>query len=253
MDPLTAAILGGTTLLGGLMGGKSGGGSSALTNELARISRERYTRTAPLEQDLINRFRAFLGMPLTYSTGAASPSPAVTSQTQALFPELPSGGVMPGILTGQPTGTSATPVAGAGVPGQTMAPAGTSIFSVDPSASPLYGPGKRAIEQQYGRTRENILSTMPEGGQLFEQLANLSTKKGQALSDLEADIGQDFFDKLYGIVSGVPQQAISGLQTAAGISANLGAMESARRSQTMGGLGQGLGMLLAMELMGGKK
>ena len=124
----------------------------------------------------------------------------------------------------------------------------------DPSSSPLYAPGKFAAEQQFGTARDNIMSTMPEGGGLYDALAGANVSKAGALTGLEANISQDFFDKIYGAAFGAPQTAVSGLGGAGGIMGNLAgqqaqsnAAQSAGKSGMLGGFGQGVG-----SYMGGK-
>jgi len=265
--PWLPIAIGGSALLGFLgserassRASQAAGRIDPLTDALARIATERYEQLQPLEQDLIGRFRAFLGMPPIDQgpvfTGAETE--ALPDKLLGLIPELANaqGGIPPGLYTGQ----YAQPQPSAQAPG-TMSPGGAQttpggareVFSVDPSASPMYRYGKGALERQFATATDEIRATLPQGGGLLEALGEASAQKALGLAGMESNIAQDFFDKLYGMVSGAPQQAISGLGAAgglAGMQANLAAQESARSAQALGGLGQGLGFLLAQQLMG---
>lgn len=75
----------------------------------------------------------------------------------------------------------------------------------------MYSGLKQPIEQQYDVARENIISSLPQGGGLQSELANLETARAQGLQDVLQNIWQDQLSKAYGYAAGAPQLAISGL------------------------------------------
>ena len=81
----------------------------------------------------------------------------------------------------------------------------------DIGESPMWSPGKAAIEDQYQIARENILANLPVGGQLNEQLANLDIGRASSLTDLIGQIQQDMYNKAYGVATQTPQTSIAGL------------------------------------------
>ena len=223
--------------------------SSALADEMARISRDYYGQTQPARSNILNRGNQFLGVgqggqpqtiQLPNGQNAKQRSQLINGITQQMQQQNTQA------TTGQPsTGSVMIPS------GQGGTQTGGNPFQVDPSASPLYAPGKFAAEQQFGTARDNIMSSMPEGGGLYDALAQTDISKAGALSGLEANISQDFFDKIYGAAFGAPQTAVSGLGGAGGIMGNLAgqqaqanAAQSAGKSGMLGGFGQGVGTWL---------
>ena len=178
------------------IGKKTKSGSNGFSNELAQQSRLLFGETTPARAELMNRFSTFLGAP----QGGGAPAPAPLG--------APSG--IADLVT-----QAAQPPQPEAVAGSTGGP--TDPFRVDPSASPLFAPGKFAIERNFRNAREDILSSLPEGGELLEALAQADVSKAGNLAGLEADISQDFFNKMMAMISGQTQQGISGLGTAAGL------------------------------------
>jgi len=121
----------------------------------------------------------------------------------------------------------------------------------DLSQSPMWQPQRNLIEDQYNVAEENILGNLPQGGQLLEALANNDMSRANTLSSLGGQIGQDYLNKAYGLASGVPQQSSNTLS-------NLGAQQYAAEAGgaqstagMLGGLGMGIGSLLAAPATGG--
>ena len=224
-----AALAGGSALSNMSKGGGSSsqaqGQSSELANEMARISRDLYNQTNPIRENIIGRGMDFLDVP----QGGQQARPPQQIQ-------LPNGQTItiPGVQGGmEDQAQDANP------------------FRVDPSASPLYAPGKYSIERQFQNAEDEIMSSLPQGGALLEMLAKAQTDKAGALTGLEADISQDFFDKIYGLASGTPQTSISGIGGAssilsgiAGQQANQQMLESAGKNQALGSMGSSLGTVM---------
>ena len=186
-----------------------------------RLRIDLFQQTAPARQNILDRGNTFLGI----------------------------GGQQQGQQGGQPQGFQLPTGEWINLPGlagpQQISPqGGTDPFRVDPSASPLYAPGKFALERQFQGAEEGILSSLPQGGALLESLANAQIGKAGALAGLEADISQDFFNKIYGLATGAPQQSIGGLGGAssvmgglAGQQAQAAAIENAGKNDAAGNLG----------------
>jgi len=79
------------------------------------------------------------------------------------------------------------------------------------------------IEEQYGTAKENVLSTIPEGGSLYEALGNVETGRAQGLQDLISQYLMDQLNKMYGVAFQAPQTSIAGLQGVMNLGASAGA------------------------------
>jgi len=129
---------------------------------------------------------------------------------------------------------------------------------LDYTQSPMYGPGKGAIEDQYEVARQNIIAETPSGGAMSSNMANLEQQRARGMSDLASRISQDDYNKIYGAAFGAPQTSIggtsgvssSGVGGAANIaSADLAAQagQSAGKSNMFGQFGQGAGTYFGMK------
>jgi len=230
-----AAFAGGSALSNMSKGGGSSsqaqGQSTELANEMARISRDLYNQTNPMRENIIGRGMDFLGVP---QGGQQARPPQQIQLPMTLTEKIKQHGqtiTIPGVQGGMEDQAQ-----------------GGNPFSVDPSASPLYAPGKYALERQFQGAEEGIMSSLPQRGALLDALANAQIGKAGALTGLEADISQDFFNKIYGMSSGAPQTSIAGLGGAgsilsgiAGQQANQQMSESAGKNQALGGMGNALG------------
>lgn len=114
--------------------------------------------------------------------------------------------------------------------------------------SPLWQPGKQALETAYRQAQQNITSSIPAGGALLESLAGAETSRAKDLTSLAGQIAQDEYGKVYGMATGTPQTSLAGLSTAASGEASaqqaLAAQNAAKQSM-FGDLGMGTGMILA--------
>ena len=233
-----AALAGGSALSNMSKGGGSSsqaqGQSSELANEMARISRDLYNQTNPMRENIIGRGMDFLDVP---QGGQQARPPQQIQLPMTLTEKIKQHGqtiTIPGVQGGmEDQAQDANP------------------FRVDPSASPLYAPGKYSIERQFQNAEDEIMSSLPQGGALLEMLAKAQTDKAGALTGLEADISQDFFDKIYGLASGTPQTSISGIGGAssilsgiAGQQANQQMLESAGKNQALGSMGSSVGTVM---------
>ena len=105
---------------------------------------------------------------------------------------------------------------------------------LDVTKSPLYASGKNAAEVQYGLARDATLANLPSGGGLQSALARGETDKARTMTDLSAQIGQDEYNKIFGLATSAPAVALGGLGTAAGQQANLSNVASQIGSQQAG-------------------
>lgn len=117
----------------------------------------------------------------------------------------------------------------------------------DPTQSSMWDPLKAGVEQQYSTARNNILSNVPAGGPLLENLADMETSKANTLSGLAGNMIQDMYNKAYGISTNSPQQSISGMLGAGQLYNQAYMGNASNQIANQGGLssllnlGQGLG------------
>lgn len=108
----------------------------------------------------------------------------------------------------------------------------------DPTASAMFAPMKASTEQQFSTAENNLMERMPQGGALFQGLANIQGQKAQSLSDLIAKIVADEYQKAYGLGSGAPQVAGSlfsgGGQTGVGLNQGLVQQQAAGNQLLLG-------------------
>lgn len=114
------------------------------------------------------------------------------------------------------------------------------------SAHPAYAPARQAIEGQYNTTAKMIGNSMPRGGQLNAELADLMGKRAGAVVDLEGKVRLDALNKALGLGFGGGATGTSA--TNLGVNAQL--QEAARKAQTQSsaiqGGASGLGLLLGL-------
>lgn len=124
----------------------------------------------------------------------------------------------------------------------------------DVTQSPLWAPGKLAAEQAYGSAQQNILSNMPAGGALLDELGDVERAKANTLTNLSGQVGQDMFGKAMTYGMGMPQLGISAMTGSGANMANLAGSEAAANAQrTSAKLGKGGDLGLGVgEYLGGK-
>lgn len=97
--------------------------------------------------------------------------------------------------------------------------------SLDLPIQDIYRTGREGMEDQYQVAREQLLNSTPsEGGQLNDQLRDLSVSRAQSVGGLEAQIkaqlevplAQNLFASALSTGYGQPPIALSGLQMAGG-------------------------------------
>ena len=99
----------------------------------------------------------------------------------------------------------------------------------DVTQSPMYGPvmdaTKYNLGTQFNRARDNIMGSLPKGGGLQKAIADSYLQEAGQMTNLTADltknIWQDEYSKAYGMASGAPQQAISGLGGSGALSSQI--------------------------------
>lgn len=111
----------------------------------------------------------------------------------------------------------------------------------DLAESPMFAPGKAAVEESYKSARDNVLANMPAGGAMQSALVDLEGQRARGMTDVYGKIQQDMFDKAYGAGYGTPQASISGANASAGnLSAALQAQQNSA-SQNAAGVGELIG------------
>lgn len=120
---------------------------------------------------------------------------------------------------------------------------------LDVTQSPMYGALKSGIEGQFGTAKNNIMSSLPQGGALLEALSNLEGQKASSLATGIGGLASDELTRAYGLGTGGAGTALGGLGNAAGLQGQSLLAQAQNRSQMLGGLGQGLGSILAMAML----
>lgn len=108
--------------------------------------------------------------------------------------------------------------------------------NLDPTESVQYAPIKMNTERQYKSALDALMESTPEGGALYEGMANLAGQKANTLSEAIAQIVLDEYNKAYGVATGSPQVTLSGMGGAAG---NANALVNALTGQTVASQGSG--------------
>lgn len=113
----------------------------------------------------------------------------------------------------------------------------------DPTASPLWDPGKSNLEDQYAKAREQMMAGLPSGGVLLSELADLEGTRAGALSELGSGIAADEYNALLSTVMGVPGDLFGGLTGLAGAEMNAEALAEMADAQMYTGIGTGIGTI----------
>lgn len=116
----------------------------------------------------------------------------------------------------------------------------------DPTASAMYGPIKMTAERQYDTARGNVMSQLPQGGALFESLANLEGQKAESITDQIARIVQDEYNKAYAMGQGSPQVAAAGITSNADTMAKLNSSLAQQQSAGAQGTGNAVSLIAAL-------
>ena len=114
----------------------------------------------------------------------------------------------------------------------------------DVSQNPVWGAGRNVLENQYNVAKENVIGQTPKGGALTEQLAGVEEARAGSLGELGANVAQDEYNKLYGMATGAPGQAMGTMSHLAGTQAMANAQQTAGKYGALGDMGQGAGMYL---------
>jgi hypothetical protein len=121
----------------------------------------------------------------------------------------------------------------------------------DVTASPLFDPIFGAAQDQFNIANESVLSSLPSGGALQEQIAENARRRSQTITGASADIAQNELANIMTLITGGTQQGMGGfgmgtsaLSGLAGQQAAAQAAENAGKNSMMGGFGQGIGSLL---------
>lgn len=83
-----------------------------------------------------------------------------------------------------------------------------------PSSSPLFGPAKQAVEDTYGTARENIMSQIPSGGRLYDELSNLESNRAKDLAGTMANILNQEYSNAFNLGTSSIPMTMSGFNAA---------------------------------------
>lgn len=122
---------------------------------------------------------------------------------------------------------------------------GEARSGFDVTTSPLYGAMKSAVEKQFSRARQNVLASTPRGGGLTSALANLEGARAGTLATGTGDLFEREMARAFALGTGQTPVALSGLGSAAGSLASIGAAQQAQQAQALQGIGVGVGSTIA--------
>jgi hypothetical protein len=129
---------------------------------------------------------------------------------------------------------------------------GTYDPKTDPTYAPQYSAYKSGLEGQYGVAKSNLMSSMPQGGQLYNSLANLESNRagdvGAIEGNLTSQIAQQLMQGATSAAFQTPSVSLSGLGQANAGYSNRMSQQMASQGQGKAGLGSGLGSMLGMGL-----
>jgi hypothetical protein len=107
----------------------------------------------------------------------------------------------------------------------------------------MYSALRKPIEDQYDVAKENILSSLPQGGALQSALAENETGRAMGLQGVLQDIFMDQLSKAYGYATGAPQQSISAFGGASQSAQTAAQIKAANEQAMMSGISSGVGGL----------
>lgn len=225
------------------MGGKGSSDNNAgkITEQMAK---QYYDETQPLRSTLIGNYQNFLGVPMPGSAGTPASRQPIYETRMVPNPDYgPSNNwdmgtpqmIYKRVVSGY-RDVPATPAAG----GEGQPP-----MPYDVTRNPVWGAGRNVIENQYDVAKQNTLSNIPRGGALVDTLADVDKGRAQALGGLAGQISQDEYNKVYGMATGAPGQAMNTMSNLAGQQAMAASQEQAGKAGAFGDLGLGAGMVLA--------
>lgn len=120
---------------------------------------------------------------------------------------------------------------------------------MDPTTSVLYPYGKDTIEKKYVQGKNEMLSTLPEGGAMYSALGDLERDKASSYLDLVQKIVGDEYNKAYGVATGTNPYAGSLASLANGLNTSGSALTSllgSSLSSAIGGYGASNSLLGAL-------
>lgn len=111
----------------------------------------------------------------------------------------------------------------------------------DPAQLPQYGSLKNSVDQQYGRARENILSSTPSGGGLISALSNLEGQRAGSLATGLGGLADNEMARALGLATGQQPAALGGLSSAAQSQGNIALAQSQQAAGNAQAIGGALG------------
>jgi len=115
----------------------------------------------------------------------------------------------------------------------------------DVTTLPQFDTLKSAVESQFGRAQENIISTTPTGGALIDALSGLEGDRASTLTQGIGDIATDQLNRAFSLATGAPLQAsANAFSGAAQLQGQMAQAEATRDAGTKSALGFGIGSIL---------
>lgn len=219
------------------MGGKSQSEPQS-SQELARIAGELFNQTDPVRQALINNSLGFLGVRRVETQQPQQAQPPVVSSGRRIRFGMRGGrgdDQVDQISQPQPQPTSPSVSYEFGAP------------TFDVTQLPQYGAMKQAAEAQYGRARDNLISSSPGGGALTSALSRLENERASAMTGIVGNLADQETSRAFSLATGTVPQVIGGLGQAGAIQAQIGANNASQNAAAKQGLG-----LAAGGYLGGK-
>ena len=243
--------------------GKSDGGGSDVGKLAEAMAKEYYDETQPLRTGLIGNYMNFLGIPtgpgVSPEQGGTAPVPGAEWRNgQWMTPTYTTKKVANPALEGyhgedivgrgprwieQETISGWEKVPGLPDPDAEGTGSADQGMAYDVTRNPVWGASRGILEDQYDIARQNTIGGMPAGGQMHDTLADIEGGRAQSLGNMAASISQDEYNKLFGMATGAPAQAMSTMSSLAGQQAMLNAQNQAAKYGGMGDLAQAAGMV----------
>lgn len=225
------------------MGSKGGGGGDTASSEaLARISNQLFEQTDPLRRNLIARSAQFLGAsPMMVGGGEPMAGVMPSMASPMLFEDKSTRGQAPSDFSQSFQRAMETQVP-AQIP-QSTAPMSQPVGPYDVTASPLYEPFMAGLDERFGRARQDIIAGAPAGPGLNAQLGDLTTQRALAEVGGRGEIFGNELDRAMSLATGLLPTATSGLGTSASLQAQQAMAEQQAGAQKAGSMGQAAGML----------
>ena len=115
----------------------------------------------------------------------------------------------------------------------------------DVTGLPQFAAGKDVLESQFGRARDAVIGSTPEGGGLTTALAELERDRASALTQVTGGLAQDQANLAAQMATFGTAAGSQGLGTAAAIAGQRAAAEAQQNAAKAGGTGRAAGAIAA--------